>query len=1061
MTETNKNSQSKKKPIRSKVATTPKGVNNENFIDWYQKEERRVDDLSLQDYRDMLNDGQISMLWNATVNTILSAGFSIQDDEAYKSDNPKENSEEYEFIKRNLLETKWKGGLSKSLTLTTKTMLRAFIEGYRVFEVIHRVNDEGQIELDRLAPRAGKTDHEITLLVNDEGEFDGFKQQMITKPDINHEIIVRNDGGVNKVIKSTYGEEFGSLYGRSGFKSIWYHYDKAHKGMYLNHVGHELGAVKFRKVVAKTSDEEKIQEFVNILELVGVETVVAYKEDDFELTFETASDAAVMSVGKEMINLHYDLIAKAFLLQFINLGSSMSETGSRSLGETGKDFFKEGLQQLATMLVEDPLNEVIADLMKLNFNRDIYPKFTINPIDDALSQLLLDMFLDMAKTGKVSKSINAKIQSKASTKLDLGIEEELIQEELEEKAQEAQKMKDAFTDNKNNNQDPTKDKKVNVKEKKPTNKGDEVKLSDHGHTHIHLSDSEAVESERPVQRELFADEKKVRFSEIKDKLDESELRGERLLRIALQRQKNEIIDQYKKAIKKGQKAINAVEVNLSDKPKYSEQLLALAFELHEYGKITAANELNKPVPSTSNDKKKELSARVQNTIAEQTARLKFRLTNVANDILRGNIELSDSSKNIINLAESSAGQSMLENEYDTFFNSNVNIMLSAVGTDSFNEGRATTFDAYGDEIVAYRYVAVLDDQTTDFCRALDGSIFEILDPDLAFYKPPNHYRCRSILVGITKAEFETQGLKYTGAPEKLPEFGSKNQFKDIISDSELIANKSLKKLKDLGVLPEGDTVAIKDGVVVGSENVYNKILENITNNLTGQEQKDALQALYDILPLKGKDPVADSVRNVLESIYGIKPSKLGVNIPNSLIKETIVDNTISGLLNEKGINVIMKDVLKDGIEGIYDGNNILLKNGLQLADQNAVFLHEVGHLIDEVLGADGELFSRSAEFTKLMNVDRNIMDILSRRLNTEGLFTSEQFRNLIFTGSGRTIAGKLLQLDSDLRFYYTSAPELFAEGFRLYREGDRRFKFNALLYSFYDSIYKKLTANYG
>ena len=38
---------------------------------------------------------------------------------------------------------------------------------------------------------------------------------------------------------AVFGEEFGSNYGRSGLKAVWYHYDKAHKGNFLNHVGHE------------------------------------------------------------------------------------------------------------------------------------------------------------------------------------------------------------------------------------------------------------------------------------------------------------------------------------------------------------------------------------------------------------------------------------------------------------------------------------------------------------------------------------------------------------------------------------------------------------------------------------------------------------------------------------------------------------------------------------------------------------------------------------------------------------------------------------------------------
>lgn len=1042
MAETNKESQVK----HSKNIRTPKGVNNENFIDWYEKEERRVDDLKLSDYRSMLNDGQISMLWNSIVNTILSSGLDIIDDEDYTKENPDEPSDELKFIKRNLLSTQWKGGLSKSLELTNRTMLRAFIEGFRVFEVIHRTSADGKIELDRLDPRAGKSDNEITLLVDKNGNFDGFKQQNVTQPDKNHEIIVRNNGGISKAVKATYGEEFGSLYGRSGFKSIWYHYDKAHKGMYLNHVGHELGAIKFRKVIAKTSDEDKIQSFVDLLELVGVETVISYNEDEFDLVFESASDAQVMAVGKDMIGLHYDMIAKAFLLQFINLGSSISDTGSRALGETGKDFFKEGLQQLAKILIEDTWNTVISDLIRVNFNRGIYPTLKVNPIDDAVSDLLLNAFLDMAKTGKISKSVSSKLQAKASDRLELGIGEELISEELNQKAEQVAKMGEAL------NTKP----ESNVDKKQIKVDGEDTKLSDHSHNHIHLADGSTEHT--TIKRELFEDEKKVKFFEIKERLDDAMLRGKRLLRLALQRQKTGIVNEFIKAAKQGTKAINAVEIQLSDQPTYSEQLIALATELHEYGKITAANELNKPVPQTKNKQKQELVAKIENVVGEQTARLKFRLTNVANMILNGDIELSDYQSNRINLAETTVGQSMLEDEFDSFFSSIDNVMLSAMVPDSFNQGRATTFDAYAGDIVAYRYVAVLDDRTTDFCRALDGSVFKVLDPDLAYYRPPNHYGCRSILVAITAEEFRAQGLEFTGAPDELPQFGSGNQFKDIVNQNELISSKALDTLKRYGVVPEGNTITIRDGVVTGSGNVYNKILENITKNLTGKDQADALQALYDILPAKGKDPIADTVRNLLESIYNVKPKKLGVNVSPSVVSNSGLTNTHLGVLEKTNTNVISKSI-KDS-SGYYDGNNIFVDNSLSPAEQFSTTVHEIGHVIDQLLGNGDELFSESSQFQALMSND-NIFQIIRNRVNLGDKMSTRSLRDLIFAGNATTIDGRVISMPNKLRFYYMSPAELFAEGYRLYAEGNESFRFNSRLWTFYDNLNIKLKANYG
>jgi hypothetical protein len=41
----------------------------------------------------------------------------------------------------------------------------------------------------------------------------------------------------------------------------------------------------------------------------------------------------------------------------------------------------------------------------------------------------------------------------------------------------------------------------------------------------------------------------------------------------------------------------------------------------------------------------------------------------------------------------------------------------------------------------YRYVAVMDERTTDICRGLNGQIFDFADPTAP--RPPQHWNCRS------------------------------------------------------------------------------------------------------------------------------------------------------------------------------------------------------------------------------------------------------------------------------------------------------------------------------
>ena len=68
--------------VGAKELTIEVGHGGESLVLGYTGEERRVDDLTIKDYRRMIdNDGQMQMLWNAISNTILSAGIEFQDDE--------------------------------------------------------------------------------------------------------------------------------------------------------------------------------------------------------------------------------------------------------------------------------------------------------------------------------------------------------------------------------------------------------------------------------------------------------------------------------------------------------------------------------------------------------------------------------------------------------------------------------------------------------------------------------------------------------------------------------------------------------------------------------------------------------------------------------------------------------------------------------------------------------------------------------------------------------------------------------------------------------------------
>jgi len=80
--------------------------------------------------------------------------------------------------------------------------------------------------------------------------------------------------------------------------------------------------------------------------------------------------------------------------------------------------------------------------------------------------------------------------------------------------------------------------------------------------------------------------------------------------------------------------------------------------------------------------------------------------------------------------------------------------------EAINLGRQTVFnhpDIAG-YIQAYQYSAILDDRVSAICKPLNGKI----QKDWGNYTPPNHFRCRSILVPITMLD------EWDGKEDRIP-----------------------------------------------------------------------------------------------------------------------------------------------------------------------------------------------------------------------------------------------------------------------------------------------------
>jgi SPP1 gp7 family putative phage head morphogenesis protein len=91
---------------------------------------------------------------------------------------------------------------------------------------------------------------------------------------------------------------------------------------------------------------------------------------------------------------------------------------------------------------------------------------------------------------------------------------------------------------------------------------------------------------------------------------------------------------------------------------------------------------------------------------------------------------------------------------EAFESANVPAYLNTlVRTNTFEALNEARFAAFEDPdlagfVVAYEYSAILDNNTTEICTALDDSIYSQDNPVWETHRPPNHYNCRSLLVPI-------------------------------------------------------------------------------------------------------------------------------------------------------------------------------------------------------------------------------------------------------------------------------------------------------------------------
>lgn len=109
--------------------------------------------------------------------------------------------------------------------------------------------------------------------------------------------------------------------------------------------------------------------------------------------------------------------------------------------------------------------------------------------------------------------------------------------------------------------------------------------------------------------------------------------------------------------------------------------------------------------------------------------------------------------------------------------------------EALNEAR---FDQFTDPVLegfvkAFEYTAILDDRTTELCRELDGMVFAADSPEWETFNPPNHFNCRSMLIGITETD------DWDGKEDQTPKLMPAEGFTTLLDKRERLRERDEKQ----------------------------------------------------------------------------------------------------------------------------------------------------------------------------------------------------------------------------------------------------------------------------
>ena len=329
--------------------------------------------LNVAVYQEMRrSDGQVGSLLRAMTNPIVSANWSLDDEDV--------DPVVVEFVRRQL-------GLSETgramrrrrrngvvWTAHVREALTSLAFGHAFFEQVYGYSpDDNRIHLRKLSLRPANTLTRID--VARDGGLVGIWQ---SAPDLvdPQGVFIPVDRLVAYVIEREGADWTGQSMLRTAYKH-WLIRDQLMRIDAQSIERNRMGIPTMEYDPAVEGAREEAQRIVSELRAGESAGVVLPQGSSFSLTGVSGQLADAIP----SLNWHDQAISRSALAMFLNLGH---DAGARSLGDTFKQFFTDALQAVADHVGTVATEYVIRDLVELNFGpNEPYPVMTPGRLSSA------------------------------------------------------------------------------------------------------------------------------------------------------------------------------------------------------------------------------------------------------------------------------------------------------------------------------------------------------------------------------------------------------------------------------------------------------------------------------------------------------------------------------------------------------------------------------------------------------------------------------------------------------------------------------------------------------